>query len=204
MALKEKIPWIKGLIHIINLSIFLYLCGLTLGEHFGADPLQGTTHFTGKAAINSLFITLLVSPVAKWLKQSSLFQIRRLLGLYCFAWASLHLLIFIVFDIFFDWQLFFSEISQRKYLIFGMLSWTLLLVQTITSPTVIRKKCGAHWQTIHDSVYLIVIFSSVHYFMSVKSNLIEPSIYMAFGALLLLLRYKKYNRYLGKLFNATK
>lgn len=204
MLLKEKIPWIKGLMHFIHIGFFVYLCLLIVGGYFGADPLQGATHFTGKAAINSLFITLLITPIAKWSKQGSLFQTRRLLGLYCFAWASLHLIIFILFDIQFDWHLFVNEIIKRNYLIFGMLSWTLLLVLAITSPHVMRKKCGKHWQTIHDCVYLIVIFSCVHYFMSVKSNLIEPSIYLALGALLLLLRYKKYNRYIGKYFNSTK
>lgn len=204
MRIKEKIPWIKGSMHFIHLGFFVYLCLLILSESFGADPLQGTTHFTGKAAINSLFITLLITPTAKWLKQGSLLQTRRLLGLYCFVWASLHLLVFITFDIQFDWHLFLDEIIKRNYLIFGMLSWILLLLLTITSPHAIRKKCGKHWQTIHDCVYLIVIFSCVHYFMSVKSNPIEPSIYLALGALLLLLRYKKYNRYLSGLFNTTK
>ncbi len=204
MRIKEKIPWIKGSMHFIHLGFFVYLCLLILSESFGADPLQGTTHFTGKAAINSLFITLLITPAAKWLKQGSLLQTRRLLGLYCFFWASLHLLVFITFDIQFDWHLFLDEIVKRNYLIFGMLSWVLLLLLTITSPHAIRKKCAKHWQTIHDCVYLIVIFSCVHYFMSVKSNLIEPSIYLALGALLLLLRYKKYNRYLSGLFNITK
>lgn len=190
--------------HFIHLCFFVYLCLLILTGSFGADPLQGTTHFTGKAAINSLFITLLITPLAKWLKQISLLQTRRLLGIYCFAWASLHLMVFILFDIQFDLPFFLEEIIKRNYLIFGMLSWTLLLVLTITSFHAMRKKCGKHWQTIHNTVYLVVIFSCIHYFMSVKSNLIEPSIYLTLGAILLLLRYKKYSRYLEKLFNSTK
>ncbi len=204
MAIKEKMPWIKGFMHFIHLCFFVYLCLLILTGSFGADPLQGTTHFTGKAAINSLFITLLITPLAKWLKQISLLQTRRLLGIYCFAWASLHLMVFILFDIQFDLPFFLEEIIKRNYLIFGMLSWTLLLVLTITSFHAMRKKCGKHWQTIHNTVYLVVIFSCIHYFMSVKSNLIEPSIYLTLGAILLLLRYKKYSRYLEKLFNSTK
>lgn len=191
---------IKISIHMLHIGFFIYLCSLAINHQFGADPVQGILHFTGLAALNTLLLTLTLSPLAKQLKQPIFMKIRRLMGIYCFAWACLHLSSFIALDIQFDWSLILHEITTRKYLIFGMTAWILLLFLTITSPSRIRKMCGTHWQTLHNSVYLIAILACVHFYISVKSDIIEPIIYLLITLTLISLRYKK----LKKLFIFSK
>jgi len=101
---------------IIHLGAFLPIFNLYYQAYFdllGADPVENVIHFTGIGAFNLLLISLLVSPLAKELKQGFLLQVRRLLGLYAFLYALLHLLNFLAFDIQFDGILFINEILSK-------------------------------------------------------------------------------------------
>ncbi len=90
-------------IHTVSLSFVGLLIWLVITEGLGADPVQGLSHFTGKAALNTLIITMLVSPIAKHFKQAAIMKVRRVIGLYSFFWAGLHLLGYITLDLGFDW-----------------------------------------------------------------------------------------------------
>lgn len=85
---------LKVLIHLVSLG-FLGLLVIAINtDNLGSDPVQGIIHYTGISALNTLFITLLVSPLARWTKQGLLVRVRRLLGLYsfsgqCFTWLRL-------------------------------------------------------------------------------------------------------------------
>ncbi|HGY8432488.1 TPA: protein-methionine-sulfoxide reductase heme-binding subunit MsrQ, partial [Escherichia coli] len=56
-----------------------------------ADPVKDIQHFTGRTALKFLLAALLITPLARYAKQPLLIRTRRLLGLWCFAWATLHL-----------------------------------------------------------------------------------------------------------------
>ena len=99
---------------------------LAFVDQLGADPVESVIHFTGIGALNLLLITLCVSPLAKWLKKGYLLQTRRLLGLYAFTYALLHVLNFLAFEIQFDAVFFFSEVIERPYITVGMLAFLLL------------------------------------------------------------------------------
>ena len=186
----RQMLWLKAIIHVISLAFAGQLVYLTLTGGFGADPVQGISHFTGKAAINTLLLTLCVSPLSKWLKLGTLMRLRRLLGLYCFFWATLHLASYVALDLGFSWGLLADEITSRPYLTIGAVSWMILFTLAVTSTQRIQRAMGKYWQKLHNWVYLAALLTPIHYIWSVKSGLFEPALYIGVSAILLALRYK--------------
>ncbi|HIF9083218.1 TPA: protein-methionine-sulfoxide reductase heme-binding subunit MsrQ [Photobacterium damselae] len=194
----KQITIIKSMVHIFSLIFMIYFVLLTLQGGFGADPVKGMEHFTGKAALNMLLLTLLVSPLAKGFRQGLLMKLRRMLGLYSFFWATLHFAIYISLDLGFDFSLLGEEIFKRPYLTIGAVCWVILLLLAATSFQKIQRKMGKKWQTLHYWVYLALILAPIHYYWSVKSGLIEPSLYLVVAVLLLIWRKDFFMRLLGK------
>ncbi|HIF9378411.1 TPA: protein-methionine-sulfoxide reductase heme-binding subunit MsrQ [Photobacterium damselae] len=194
----KQITIIKSMVHIFSLIFMIYFVLLTLQGGFGADPVKGMEHFTGKAALNMLILTLLVSPLAKGFRQGLLMKLRRILGLYSFFWATLHFAIYISLDLSFDFSLLGEEIFKRPYLTIGAVCWVILLLLAATSFQKIQRKMGKKWQTLHYWVYLALILAPIHYYWSVKSGLIEPSLYFVVAVLLLIWRKDFFMRLLGK------
>ncbi|WP_305404796.1 protein-methionine-sulfoxide reductase heme-binding subunit MsrQ [Photobacterium leiognathi] len=198
----QHITWLKVLIHAISLLFVAILIIQTFNGGFGADPVKGIEHYTGKAALNTLFLTLLISPIARWGKQAALIKVRRVLGLYSFFWALLHLTIYVSLDLGSDWALIGEEIIQRPYLAIGAVSWVILLLLTLTSTQKIQRKLGTRWQQLHNWVYVALLLSPIHYFWSVKSGITEPVIYLIVACALLYWRKDKLKRWLSQLGNS--
>jgi len=195
ISAKHKVNLLKLVTHISSLLPLFWLYYHALHDDLGADPVEAVIHFTGIGAFNLLIITLVVSPLAKWAKQGWLLQVRRLLGLYCFTYAVFHLLNFIAFDLQFAWGLFLSEIIERPYITIGMGSFIILLMLSITSINKIKRIMGKRWQKLHNMSYIALVLIAVHFYWSVKSEVIEPSIYIGLSLLLLLLRKEKIRRW---------
>ena len=87
----KQIVWLKVLLHLAGLLPFIWLFWAVNAGAFSADPAKDIQHFTGRMALKFLLATLLVSPLARYAKQPLLIRTRRLLGLWCFAWATIHL-----------------------------------------------------------------------------------------------------------------
>lgn len=197
--------WLKCLMHTAALLPIIYLVLMVLTGKAGGDPVQYIIHFTGVGALNALVMTLLVSPLAKKLKQGLLLQTRRLLGLYVFAYASLHIFAFLSLDLLFAWSLFFSEVGKRPYILVGAAAYLLLIALSLTSFKSVMRKMGKRWQTLHNSIYLIALLIPVHFYWSVKSDVTKPIIYFVIIGLLLSIRLankKSFNK-LSKMFNKS-
>ncbi|MEH6530959.1 MAG: protein-methionine-sulfoxide reductase heme-binding subunit MsrQ [Photobacterium frigidiphilum] len=192
----RHIFWLKVVIHIVSLGFLLLLVGQTLTGNLGADPIQGISHFTGKAALNMLMITLLLSPLARYFKQGALVRVRRLVGMYSFFWAALHLSGYLILDLGLDWQLLGSEIVSRPYLTLGAISWIILASLAITSTQGMQRRLGRRWQKLHNWVYLALLLAPIHYYWSVKSGIVEPGIYILMAITLLSFRWKTFKKWL--------
>ncbi|AQS36383.1 putative membrane protein [Shewanella psychrophila] len=180
--------WLKVIIHLVALWPIGSLVISVMAGDAGGDPVQYIIHYTGIGALNTLVILLMISPLARRLKQGVLIQTRRLIGLYVFAYASLHILAFISLDLLFEWSLLFQEILKRPYILVGAVAYLILIALSITSFKVIRKKMGRRWQQLHNWVYLVAMLVPIHFYWSVKSEVIEPSIYILIVVGLLSLR----------------
>jgi sulfoxide reductase heme-binding subunit YedZ len=186
-----KIILLKVLIHLGALLPLVNLYFLAFNDQLGADPVETVVHFTGIGALNLLLITLCVSPLANIAKQGYLLQTRRVLGLYAYTYAVFHLLNFLAFEVQFDGTLFLSEVIKRPYITIGMLAFLLLTALAITSINKLKRKMGKSWQRLHNTSYVIILLVTVHFYWSVKSELISPGFYFLMAIALLLYRYKK-------------
>lgn len=190
-----KILLLKALIHLVALLPALTMYYFAILDKLGSDPVEEIIHFTGISALNLLLITLLVSPVAKYFKQGWLLNVRRLLGLYAFFYACLHMLSFLFFELQFDFSLFIDEVIDRPYITVGMLAYSIIFLLAFTSWSKVRKKMGKKWQTLHNYNYLLVTLVCIHFYWSVKSEIIEPSLYFIMLFILLALRKSKFRRW---------
>ncbi len=193
---QTKILLLKVIIHLSALMPLIYYYNLAISDNLGGDPVEAIIHFTGIGAFNLLLLTLLVSPLAKKLKQSYLLQVRRLLGLYAFTYALCHVLNFLAFEVQFNWLLFVEEIFKRPYVFIGMLAFTLLFALAITSIHALKRKMGKNWQRLHNSSYAIALLVAWHFYWSVKSELTSPLFYVVITLVLLAMRHQKLKKIL--------
>lgn len=194
--IKSHSIWLKCAIHLAAISPLIWLYYAAFGDMLGADPVKYVIHFTGVGALNVLIITLLISPLSKHLKINSLLKFRRLVGLYAFTYASLHLANFLAFDLQFNFTLFVSEVIKRPYITVGMLAYLIIFLLAITSINSIKRKMGKQWQSLHNFIYVISLLGTIHFYWSVKSEIIEPSLYIITAVFLLSLRQKKIRKWL--------
>ena len=187
----DKVTVLKLLIHLVALLPLLTMYYLAFLNELSADPVQEIIHFTGISAFNLLILSLLISPVAKYFKQGYFLKTRRLVGLYAFTYALIHVFNFLAFDLQFAWPLFFNELVERPYIFIGMLALVILFALAITSLNKLRRKMGKSWQKLHNFSYLAAILIAVHFYWSVKSELSSPLLYCLAVFILLALRYSK-------------
>ena len=198
MRAERKVFLLKAVIHLVSLWVVITLYWQAINDTLGGDPVKEVIHTTGMGALNLLLLSLLVSPLAKRLKAGWLMRVRRLLGLYCFFYALLHLTSYAAFELQFDFSLLASEIIDRPYITVGMVAFTVLLALAITSPNALKRKLGRSWQKLHNWVYLVAILVPVHFWWSVKSDISEPLVYFTAAGLLLFWRRSKFMpRYSG-------
>ena len=192
----KQITWLKVLLHLAGLLPFIWLFWAASQGQFSADPAKDIQHFTGRMALKFLLATLLVSPLARYAKQPLLIRTRRLLGLWCFAWATLHLTSYALLELGINnLTLLGRELVTRPYLTLGIVSWVILLALALTSTQYAQRKLGKNWQSLHNFVYLVAILAPIHYLWSVKIISPQPIIYAALAAVLLACRYKKFRQW---------
>jgi len=176
---------LKALIHLsaIGYLVFLFYAGIT--DNLGPDPVDTLLNETGIWAIHLLFITLLLSPLAKILPSPEPMKFRRMIGVYVFVYACSHLATYVLFELQLDMALIASEIVSRPYIIVGMLAFMLLLFLTATSFQRVKKTMGKRWQQLHNSIYVITGLALLHFSWSQKTFWQEPVFYWLFAVAVL-------------------
>lgn len=184
--------------HIETLKRILFvLCPLP-AAHFGlgvwqdtlgANPIEALTRGLGDWALNFLLITLSVTPLRRLSGWTWLGRLRRMLGLYAFAYACLHLTAYLWLDQFFEWSEIGRDILKRPFITAGMTAFLLLVPLAATSTNgMIRLLGGRRWQQVHRLVYPLAMIAVLHYTWMVKVDVARPAIYGIVLAVLLGLR----------------
>ncbi len=189
MVLK-KVPIAKGIVHALALLPALWI-GLKInqvahtGNGLGADPVAAIEHFLGLWALRFLMLTLAITPLRQWTNQPVLVRFRRMLGLYAFFYASVHLSAYLVLDLRGYWTTIFAEIAKRPYITVGFAAWLLLVPLAITSTKGWIRRLGRNWARLHKLVYAIGVLAVLHFWWLVKSDIREPALYAGILAVLL-------------------
>jgi sulfoxide reductase heme-binding subunit YedZ len=181
----------KVIIHIAALTPAILTYWQAVNDQLGGDPVKALIHFTGLSAVKLILISLAISPLAKRFKQGQLVNLRRLLGLYAYFYATLHLASYLIFELQLEWELFVDEIIKRPYITIGMAAFLILTLLTLTSTKKIQRKMKQAWQKLHNWVYLAALLAVIHFYWSVKSVTLEPIIYIALTLILLGFRREK-------------
>ncbi|MDX5629452.1 MULTISPECIES: protein-methionine-sulfoxide reductase heme-binding subunit MsrQ [unclassified Brenneria] len=192
----QRLTWLKIILHLAAFLPLLWLILAVDQGWFSADPAKDIQHFTGRMALKLLLGSLLIAPLARYGKQPLLIRCRRLLGLWCFAWATLHLASYALLELGLNHLALLGEaLLSRPYLTLGMIAWLILLALALTSTQAMMRKLGSRWQKLHNLVYLVAILAPIHYLWSVKTLSPQPILYALLALLLLLLRYRKFRQW---------
>jgi sulfoxide reductase heme-binding subunit YedZ len=159
-----------------------------LRQDLGANPVQFIEHHFGKWTLIFLCLTLAMTPLRKLTKISVWLRYRRMLGLFSFFYATLHLLTYLVIDYQFAWHDIALDIMKHRYVLVGFSAWLLLVPLALTSNHKMMQLLGKRWKQLHRLIYLIAILGVLHFIWLVKKDITEPLIYGAVVGVLLVLR----------------
>jgi methionine sulfoxide reductase heme-binding subunit len=177
---------IKPFIFTLCLMPLVWLIWRGLSGDLGANPIEVITRFLGDWAMRILLVTLAVTPLRRMFGWSVLMRLRRMFGLFAFAYAVLHLSSYVVLDQFFYWPEIWADIIKRNFITVGMIAFLMLLALAVTSTNaMIRRLGGKRWQRLHRLVYPAAVAVVVHFYMMVKADIREPLIYGAIAVALL-------------------
>ncbi len=155
-------------------------------HHLGANPIEFVTRTSGILTLVFLLISLAVTPLRQLSGANWLIKFRRMLGLFAFFYACLHLLTYVWFDKFFNVSEIIQDVWKRWFILVGMASFLLLVPLAITSTNAMIKRLGGkRWQRLHKLVYLIAIGGVLHYWLLVKADTRVPLTFAAVLAVLL-------------------
>lgn len=151
----------------------------------GADPVAEIEHRLGLWALRLLLATLAITPLRQLTGQPVLVRFRRMLGLYAFAYATLHFSAYLVLDLRGYWAIVFEEIAKRPYITVGFAAWLLLVPLAVTSTKGWIRRLGRNWARLHKLVYLVGVLAVLHFWWIVKTDVREPLLYATILAVLL-------------------
>jgi len=184
------------LVFLLGLAPFGWISWQVLFDPFslGADPAKTIVLFTGIWTLRWLWLTLAVTPVRKLFRWGWPMRYRRMWGLYCWFYATLHLMSFVAFILGWRMDLLTQELAERPYIIVGFTAFLLLAPLGFTSTKKMQRRLGKRWLQLHKLVYLIAILAMVHFIWLVRSSWLEVSIYGVILMLLLGYRLRQWSR----------
>lgn len=167
---------LKTLTWIACLGPFAMLVYQAVTNTLGPDPTSKIALTTGYNALLMLILSLAVTPLCLISPRLSwLIKFRRLLGLFAFFYATIHLATYVALYANFNLNVFETDITKRRFIIAGFCAYLLLLPLAATSTTwAIRKLGGKGWNRLHKLVYLAAICGIIHYWWQVKPGVLSP------------------------------
>lgn len=154
-------------------------------DALGANPIEAINRYLGDWALRFLLLTLAITPLRILSGWHEIVRWRRMLGLFTFFYALLHVTSYTVLDQQFHWQEIFKDVLKRPFITVGFVSFVLLIPLAVTSTNaMVRRLGGRRWRNLHRLVYVIAIGAVLHFFWMVKSDIREPLVYAVVLAVL--------------------
>jgi len=183
--------YFKTVIFTVSVSPFCYLVWGAFADALGANPAEYLIRSTGELALRFLCFTLAITPLRVIAKMPELLRIRRMLGLFMYFYAVVHLLCYSWLDMGFEWTDIATDIAKRPFILVGFTAFVLLTPLAATSfNRAIRMLGTKHWQILHRCVYGVAVLAILHFYWmrAGKSNFAEVMVYGGILAVLLLWR----------------
>jgi len=186
--------YFKPGVFILSTIPFLFIFYKIYFNKLGPEPVKEITHFTGEWTLIFICLTLSMTPLKRLTNSNIWISFRRMLGLFVFFYASLHLLTYVGIDYRFNLQPILDDVLKKKYIFIGFAAWVLLLPLAITSSKMMMKLLKNNWKKLHRLIYVIAIFGALHYIWLSKTIFFRPLVYLLIILVLLALRIKIKNR----------
>lgn len=186
----------KAAVLMACLTPLLILCERWVGGgDLGTNPVETLTNETGVWSLRLLWVVLLITPLRKWLGWSWLISLRRQIALTSFLYGVLHLLIYLVFEMEFDWGDILHDIGKRPFILAGVLALLIMIPLAITSTNAMIKRLGGrNWKRLHRLTYAAAVLVAFHYLLLVKQDITRPGIYILLLALMFVARLEEKKR----------
>ena len=190
----KRVSWQKPAIFCLCLLPLAWLVVRAVTGDLGANPIEAITRYLGDWALRFILIALAVTPIRVLTGWTTVGRFRRMLGLFAFFYVLLHLLSYVGLDQFFYWSGIWQDIIKRIYITLGMAAVLMLALLAATSTDKMVKRLGAkRWRELHRLVYPAAVLGVIHFFMMLKADYTEPTIYAVILAGLFGIRiYKKW------------
>jgi len=179
----------KPSIFFLSLIPFFLILYKIIFDKLGPEPVKEITHFTGEWTLLFIIFTLSMSPLKKITNLNIWISFRRMLGLFLFFYATLHMLTYVAIDYRLDFQSISKDILTKKFIFVGFAAWILLLPLAFTSSKKAIIYLKDKWKKLHSLIYIISILGVIHFIWLVKKDLTEPLIYAVIVFILLLFRF---------------
>lgn len=205
----------KRLRNLTPLQIIMHLyawsaLALLLFDYFtgnlSVNPIQDLERRTGRAAITLLVLSLMCTPLNTLFGWKELLKRRRALGLYAFMYATIHVLIYLDLDYGLAWSLIIQSVVEKPYIIFGLITFLLLIPLAITSFDIWKVRLKKNWKRLHQTVYLIAPLAVLHFALSKKGDIfhlqgdiVRPLVYGLIVLILLILRIPKVRKFFASI-----
>ncbi|RMJ01872.1 Sulfoxide reductase heme-binding subunit YedZ [Marinobacter litoralis] len=167
------------------IPLYMLVQRMVLGD-LGPDPAQVITESLGKAALQLLLATLFMTPLRKLTGWNGWIRCRRMIGLFAFFYAVLHVMAFL--QLILGWGDLWATFTRRPYIIMGAAAFLLLVPLALTSTQKMMKRTGRMWKPLHRLIYPAAIFAWLHFLWQARSNLLEMVVYGLVLAALLAIR----------------
>lgn len=176
---KPNITAVKTVIWLLASIPIARLFWLGFNNDLGANPIEFVEHSTGLWALIFLLLSLTMTPTRLLTGQVWHIQVRRLIGLWMFFYATLHVVTYVWLDFNFLFDVMIDDVLEHPRILVGFAAFLLTIPLAATSNQYMMKKLKSKWKALHKTVYLIAILAVVHFLLLVKKDLTEPLYYTA-------------------------
>ncbi len=174
---KAQISRIKGLVFALCLVPLARLIWLGFHDDLSANPVEFIERSTGFWALFILLVTLALTPIKLISGRVWQIQLRRMLGLFMFFYACLHIITYVWLDFAFNWLDITKDITKHPRILVGFAAFMLAVPLAATSTNAMVRRLRNNWKKLHQLVYLIAILAVIHFWWLVKKDIREPLLY---------------------------
>ena len=186
----------KALVFFLSLWPIYVISYQIIFNQLGPEPVDRIINHFGEWTLIFILLTLSMTPLKKITKSVEWIKFRRMLGLFTFFYASIHMLSYVGLDYRFDFEPLINDVLKKKFIFIGFSAWLLLIPLAVTSSERMVRLLKQNWKKIHRLIYIIGIFGVLHYIWLSKTIFFKPLIYLIVLIILLLFRIKLLNQLL--------
>ena len=180
----------KTLVFFLSLWPLYVISYQIIFNQLGPEPVDRIINHFGEWTLIFILLTLSMTPLKKITKSVEWIKFRRMLGLFTFFYASIHMLSYVGLDYRFDFEPLINDVLKKKFIFIGFSAWLLLIPLAVTSSEKMVRLLKQNWKKIHRLIYIIGIFGVLHYIWLSKTIFFKPLIFLILLIILLLFRIK--------------